>query len=64
MHAIALACSKQGERSMPCSSVEDGGYFCSHARVDCYTGWRCLATTTCAIRAPTTSGFAHAKADR
>lgn len=64
MHAIALACSKQGEHGVPCSSVADEGYICSHSRVDCYTGWRCLASTACAISAPATSGFANTGAGR
>ena len=63
-HAIALACSKQGEHGVPCSSVADEGYICSHSRVNCYTGWRYLASTACATGAPATSGFANTGAGR
>jgi len=64
MHAVALACSKQGEHSVPHSSVADEGNLCSHSRVDSYTGWRCLTSAACAIGAPATSDFARTGAGR
>ena len=64
VHAIALACSKQGEHGVPRSSIADEGCLCYHSRIGCYTGWRCLTPTACAINAPATSDFARTGAGR